>query len=555
MPNWRFLLAVGLVFLLAIALRFYLLGRVPVSLYWDETAILVDARSIAATGQDMHGNSWLQAILPSYGDYKLAVLIWLASLSVKLLGATELAVRLPSALSGILTMIFGGLIAGELLVSTKKLRWWLFVLTAAVIAIAPWSVLFSRTGFEGHVGQLLLAVSIWCALKARKQWGWGILAALIGGLATYTYFSIRFVWPVVFFLVVTLFTVKKTWRSFLLQLVVPFLLYAVSLRPMYQSPLYEASNQFRLSATSVLNMADWPIVANEYKLPAGNTLLDKAMYHPWVLISRELAKNYADNLSFDFLFLTGDPNLRHGTGRHGLFLWPFFLPLVYGWYTLFPKFWRQGVLLLGWWLVALLPASVPETTPHALRSLNALMPLSLVIAWGVWQWWRVTWQARQRQWLEKGIFLVWSMAVGLALFDFVTYYFQVYPALSAKEWQDGYKAVAHEAWVNRADMDVVWVEPFDPRFYLWLLAYEVPVQEYRQISFNNYMPEAIENIRFRWFDWGKLPTLSEKTMLLARKDLIDWNLETAAYPPRWYKPLVRADKVAEFAAVYFEKVE
>ena len=104
-------------------------------------------------------------------------------------------------------------------------------------------------------------------------------------------------------------------------------------------------------------------------------------------------------------------------------------------------------------------------------------------------------------------------------------------------------------------MDVIWVEPFDARFYLWLLAYEVPVEQYSQITFNNYIPESIDNIRFRWFDWGKLPTLSEKTLLLARKDFIDWNLETVPYPPQWYKTFTRTDGVQEFAAVYFEKIE
>jgi hypothetical protein len=104
-------------------------------------------------------------------------------------------------------------------------------------------------------------------------------------------------------------------------------------------------------------------------------------------------------------------------------------------------------------------------------------------------------------------------------------------------------------------MDVVWVEPFDSRFYLWLLAYEVPVAEYKKLEFANFMPNAIGNIRFRWFDWKKLPTLSEKTMLLAKKDFIDWNLETVPYPPRWYKTFSRTDGVQEFATVYFEKSE
>jgi hypothetical protein len=187
--------------------------------------------------------------------------------------------------------------------------------------------------------------------------------------------------------------------------------------------------------------------------------------------------------------------------------------------------------------------------------LNALVPLSIVIAFGTWQGWQAIWSQAKLKLLKRGLLLGWLVIVGLSLVDFSRYYFNVYPKLSAQDWQDGYKAVAHEAWINRQSADVVWIEPFDSRFYLWLMAYEVPVNEYNQIEFVNYLPPAIGNIRFRWFDWAKLPTLSEKTVLLAKKDYIDWNLESVPYKPRWYKTFLRTDGVAEFAAIYFEREE
>lgn len=552
-----FLIGLLLIFVIGIFLRFYQLGQVPSSLYWDEVAILVDAKAIAAAGHDMYGNAWLQAIFPSYGDFKLPVYIWLASLSVKFFGVTEWAVRLPSALAGIATLIAGGLISWELFAGQKRPeRRTLFFLTALVVAVAPWSIMFSRTGFEGHVGQLLLALSIWCALQARRHWGWAVASALLGSVATYTYFSIRFVWPVVFATAVLLFSRRKQQKIVLwvgATLLFPLLVYWAGLWPLFHSPLYAASNQFRLSTTSVFNMAEWPVLSNQYKLQAGNTILDKAVYHPKVLMLRELARNYSDNLSLDFLFFTGDPNLRHGTLRHGLFLWIFLAPFLYGWYSLFAKYNKQGLFLLIWWLIALLPASVPETTPHALRSLNALAPLSVVIGWGTWQLWQAFWQARWVSWL-KWLAAGGALAlVSLTVFDFSSYYFLAYPTKSASEWQENYKEIAQEAWDNRQEMDVVWVDPFDSRFYLWLMAYHVPAAEFGQITFNNYTPAVIGNIRFRWFDWGKLPTLSEKTVVIARKTEIDWRLETVSYQPKWYKTFNQADGRPEFAAIFFEK--
>jgi hypothetical protein len=91
---------------------------------------------------------------------------------------------------------------------------------------------------------------------------------------------------------------------------------------------------------------------------------------------RELLQNYADHFNLEFLVVSGDPNLRHGTGQIVIFWWP--LPALWAVIGGQPKtslFFGHGF----WWLAVLLPATVPETTPHALRSLNALLPISILI--------------------------------------------------------------------------------------------------------------------------------------------------------------------------------
>ncbi|MFZ5437855.1 MAG: ArnT family glycosyltransferase [Patescibacteria group bacterium] len=561
MKKWPMLLSL-LVFLVAVFFRFYQLGAVPVALYWDEIAMLVDARAVAETGHDMHGNSMWQAIFPSYGDYKLPVYIWLASLSVKLFGASEWALRLPSALAGLGTMIFAGLIIGNLFAKqSQRVKNWLGVLAMLMIAVAPWSILFSRTAFEGHVAQFLLTVSVWLVLK-KQRWGeWRVLASILGAVATYTYFSVRFIWPVLFISLSLLFVLDFGKRRSLLAnlkmifgfIGLPLLIYFISLQPMYNSPLYAVSNQFRLSTTSVLNMKDWPVESNQYKLLAGNQLLDKVTYHPYLLMARELARNYADNMSIDFLFLTGDPNLRHGTGQHGLFLWIFLPSFIYGWYKLFPNYWRQGVVLLVWWLLALLPASVPESTPHALRSLNALVPLTIVLAWGSYQLLNDLNHLRvivRVKWLFKtGLIIMTSLVV----VNFASYLFKVYPAESASSWQAGYQQVAELIAAEKEGKDTIWVEPFDSRFHLWVLGYETSVADFSEIEFNNYVPKRIGQIVFAPFDWQKVTTMEPKTIVAGRKELLDQKLALSPVKPTWYKTVTTADGETPFAIIYFEK--
>jgi len=139
--HWSMIVLI-LVVILASLLRLYTLGDLPNGLYIDEVAIGVDAESLAKTGRDMHGGSWLTTIFPSYGDYKLPVYIWLAAISIRLFGATDFSVRLPSAVAGIITVVLVYALAIELFAKEKHMKV-IAIVSAAMVAIMPWSILFS----------------------------------------------------------------------------------------------------------------------------------------------------------------------------------------------------------------------------------------------------------------------------------------------------------------------------------------------------------------------------------------------------------------------------
>lgn len=477
---------IGIV-LVACVLRFYRLGQVPVSLYWDEMAMYVDVKSVLQSGQDMFGRPWYQIIYPSYGDFKLPVYIWSAILSARIFGLSEWSFRLPSALAGVGTVVVAGFLARELfqsLVPKKAMQ----VVAMLVVACSPWSILFSRTGFEGHLGQFFLALSILCVFLSKKHSKLILLSPIFGGLATYSYFSVRFVWVIVFlssFALLYFSSSKKlpklskiTAQKFLLSLVAPLLIYIALLLPMMKSPLYQDANRFRLGTDSVLNK-DYVVQSNVYRQLAGNSRWDRVLFNSKVLMLQELLKNYAANTSPNFLFVSGDPNLRHGTSQSGLFListLPFFF---YGILELFNKNKALLAFLVIWWFAALLPASVPENVPHALRALNALVPLSLMIAFGITMA-VVQWQAYIKlnvRSIQLTTFLkVLSSATLLILFlfpftQFLYFYFTVYPTLSAHDWQDGYKQLAQAIYAQKTSGESVVIVPFDDRFYLWLMAY------------------------------------------------------------------------------------
>lgn len=574
--NKKYYLLFALILFVAVILRFYDLGKVPVSLYWDETAILLDAKTVATNGMDMHGNSWFQAMFPSYGDYKLPIYIWLASVSVKLVGVSEFALRLPSALAGVGTVLLSGAIVHQLMhlfkrgTSLEKIpNQWGTLLGCLIMALTPWSIMFSRTGFEGHVAQFLTGLSILLLLHSKNRKWLLLLSVLFGSLATYTYFSVRFVWPVVFlvgFLLLELtdFKIKKIQKMIkplLIKvgiLLASLFLYMVTLQPMFNSPLYEASNQFRLSTTSVLNAYDYPVEANILREQAGNTLIDRIIFHRHWLMLRELAKNYADNLDLSYIFLTGDPNLRHGTGVHGLLLLPTLPLLIWGIYLLGKE--KPSILIfLGiWWIVGLLPASVPEDTPHALRSLNALLPLVTLVSFGALDFAK-TLDVKLKE--KKNLVKFGQIAALIALpllflissLTFTYHYFKIYPYQSAYDWQDGYKQLATTIMEAKDGVETVWVDPFEDRFYLWLLTYgDYDATTIQQLVKNNYKVTEVENIKFAPFDWGKTAGLGYKVIIVGQPLALEGRIANSPKQPDQIDEIIGNDGTKRFLVARYE---
>src|SRR5689334_16268177 len=91
------------IFFLAFFARFYQLTQFPPGLTIDEVAIGYNAYSILKTGKDEWGN-FLPLSFRSVGDYKAPILIYLTVPFIALFGETEFAVRLPVAISSLISV-------------------------------------------------------------------------------------------------------------------------------------------------------------------------------------------------------------------------------------------------------------------------------------------------------------------------------------------------------------------------------------------------------------------------------------------------------------------
>lgn len=165
-----------IIIIAAFFIRIYNYNYPP--LLWDEAALGYNAFSILKTGRDEYGQ-FLPLIFKSFGDYKPGLYIYLTLPFVGIFGLNLLAVRLPSIILGSLIPLIAYLFTKKH--SQNKL---LPLLFAAIIALSPFNIHFSRGAWESNIltFQLLLASYFFF----NKKYFW---SSILFGLTLFTYQS------------------------------------------------------------------------------------------------------------------------------------------------------------------------------------------------------------------------------------------------------------------------------------------------------------------------------------------------------------------------------
>src|SRR3990167_9392805 len=185
------LILAGIV-ILASLLRFYDIHKLPNGLHWDEQDSGYQAYSLLKTGKDYFGNS-LPLFPHSFADWRTPVFVYSAIPFVKLLGLTPLSVRLPSAISGVLSVILIYYFA-NLLFDAWDLR--IGLLASLTLALSPWHVLYGRQSVECNIMLPYLLLSLITFYKGLKNPRWLVLSGLFFGLTSATYSPAKFFAPV-----------------------------------------------------------------------------------------------------------------------------------------------------------------------------------------------------------------------------------------------------------------------------------------------------------------------------------------------------------------------
>lgn len=517
--------------ILGLFLRVYSLGDNPPSLNWDEASTGYNAFSILKTGKDEYGN-FLPLSIRSFDDYKPALYTYLAVPFVGMLGLSELAVRLPSAILGTLSILFIYFLILEFFQKEKRVEAMALV-GALLFAISPWSLQFSRAAYEGNIGLFFLLGALLFFLKSLKKHTYIFLSSIFFVFAMYSYHSFRLVIPLLLVAALILFF-KPLW-IFKKQVILAFLLFVLLVSPVFISFVSSSGTGSRLSMVTLFGPSpnlDHSINQLEYDR-SHNDFIGEVLHNRRIVYFLAVTKGYLDHYNPDFLFLHGDGGRQHHAVDVGM-LYLFDLPLLLiGFVYVCRNLHRRTLLLLAFMLIAPLPSAITTGTPHPVRAI-AMLPVFIILsAAGIIYLLDAVSRLKYRLLQIRISYAIFGVLFLVTMVN-ITYYFHQYyvhtPVEYGDFWQYGYKDALKIAKQNENKSDhIVITYKYDQPYIYYLFYNKIDPSWYQKnwnFTGNGQMPRFERRIGkyiFRNINWGP-DQLMKNTLFIGSPDEIPQNV-------------------------------
>lgn len=403
-----------LILILAIFLRFWQLGETPKGFYLDESALGYNAYSIMETGKDEFGKSW-PILFRSFGDFKAPIYTYLLIPIYKIFGMSVWSTRLLSAGMGVIGIWFCFWLVKNL---SKKTS--LALITALLLAISPWHIIFSRTSYETNVALTFLVIALWSFYKFKQNKKYLILTGLMAVLSFLTYHSERVIVPLIF---LGLFIKerkiifdKKNIKTLLGTVFLGLILILPTIKLMTTPGFLSRLNNLSILSDTVKQSWDF----NDSLIGWENIIFNNKI----ILQTREFGSLYSSYFSPRYLFGLGDPGPRSSYPDLAPFLFwqlPF---LIVGIIWFFKKTKNKEndfkLLIILMLAISPIPASITRDPFSSIRALPLVLPLIILISIGL------------NKFLEKykkiGLLilmglLIWSLGkIYLSIFKFNDYF-------------------------------------------------------------------------------------------------------------------------------------
>lgn len=561
------------IILLALGVRVWKLSSVPASLYIDEIDLGYQARSLVETGKDYRG-TLSPFFVRSFNSDRTPIPALFTAITTTIFKTPELAVRMAPAILGTIGVgLVFYLISLWLTVETG-------LITALVLALSPWMIQFSRVGFEATSVLAVLLSGLTCFfywLKNKKKEKFFWLSIILLSLSIYTYRTMSLFTPLMFLI---LFTV---YHQDILKLGLKKVLIAAGLAGIIMgSFLYvttiASADETRINQISIFSNPETAIwVQRNREISSGDltdntvgkqaTLTSKIFYNKPLSWGDSLLNNYLTAFSTDFLFINGDPNLRHSIPHWGMMIWLDILAIGFGIYFLIKKRKQKWVQFLTLWLLASPLASCLTNIGgnHAHRLFIMAIPLLTLTGIGWYQFYQQVIKLKNKK-LHYGKLIL--IAVLFTWFGWWSRFYHSYtvhyPINSARWFGSGYKEAMQTIKEVESDYSAVRLtDSQDPPmlyYFWWANVPPAEVQEYgSNFSEETYKGTRLDKVKpINWEKEMKVKKcktwnecIEEDTLYLLSTSEVDEDLRTEDPPKgiKLIKVILYPDKEAAFYLV------
>lgn len=432
-----------LIVCLAIFLRFYQLGEVPIELNRDEASLGYTAYSLLNAGIEEHGQSWPLSI-ESFGDWKLPGYVYTLIPFIKVFGLTNFSVKLPSAIAGVLIVILSSSLTWILTKKWKeKDRVILTTLVGLMVTVSPWNIHMSHMAYEANLAMAFMLggmnLLILALREKNKQWLL-VPSAFLFGLTLFTYHSYHVFTPLIVISTLLLFR-NETVKILTKQKLVTGLTMLVTL--VFSVGLIKttfAANQTKLSGLSIFDTTSYAEVmeVNRGYFENRNSLLAKIHSNNLSFIINQAQRNISDIFSSKFLFFEGGTHGSHdipGTGKMYpiafIFLMIGLYQILVAWQNKKVKIWMKLIIL--WIVISTIAPFITFEAAHTIRFSPALFGLEFLSAFGLFSILSI----KDKNLFTRGIIALLLLVIFYSTIQFFATYFFVAPKrdINNQNWQ------------------------------------------------------------------------------------------------------------------------
>lgn len=462
-----------LIILLASFLRLWDLGGMPPHLRNDEASLGYNSYSILKTLKDEHGD-FLPIFFQSFGDWKPGGYIYLSTPFIAVLGLNEVTVRLPSALSGIISVWLIYQIV-SILFTKKRLA----QVSALMFAISPINLAFSRGAWEVNVSLTLTLAGILFFLKAIKgKSRFLLLSALFFGLTLITSHTAKLSTPIM------LLILSLVFRNDLKRLPVKIIIISFLIGLIFVIPVALSIFNGKITRLTTLSI---------FSYQSGFSLI------------QSVANRWFSLYSAATLFLKGDTNPQHTAPNIGPFLLFDLALMTLGLIRLIRKEGQAQKVFVFLGLALLpLPAVLTIENINLERILPVFIPLIIIVALGA--------DLLIEDFKNKFIKLIFIFVLVYSL-NYI-YFLDLYFIEGSKKndaWQYGYKQIFEKT--NSYKEEVIVQQSLEQPYIFLLFYLKYDPIKYQTIVNKVFIPNkegkdmglvsGINNIKFLDIDWSK----------------------------------------------------